>query len=643
MVSPHHRRRWSRLLGAAAAVAGALVTVAAAPAAMAEPYPPGSPNACGGTQWSFLADDGCRTSAVIYPQPNTLLTRADLLRAADLYAAYGFSAEEIRTAPEVTIHVDPNQMWTGCTNNDDGICPRENLQAVRLGGSFPDGLTLTGIQTSTGFIAYMCGNFFPIRSDASKTAFEFVDLPDRIEADTPTPLTVKAIIVNRGPFPALDVVDTVTLSGPKDCTISPERRDVSVRLWTGQPHTFNTTFTVNCSEPSFHSFTATDRLVVGRGLVDSNPADNSATVTAAVPVFDDADLAVVNASLVCPEAGNKGETFECSGQAGVRNNGPYGPAQSNLALTLTGLEDCKIEPSEGSDLTKVPVAVGDTATATRTWKVTCSNRSHHPMTLKAEAQVVHIHVEDPTDGNNIATVETITGVFEKVDLETTVTDIRCSEREQNTTDSDCTATIAVTNNGPATAVKTETDVVFSGEQCTFNPTSPTATPLVLDAGETKTITAAVDIACSTTDRHSVQVNAVLRNAPSEPHAVDSDSYTAWWHPSDTKPRSLPSSVNPTKQGDIPFAILGTGALDVSTIDAATIRYGVTGSEDSLDGQCGIEDVNDDGRPDLVCHADTQKTGVACDTTVMVVTGAHADGTRFFSQDDVNIVGCKARI
>ncbi len=78
-----------------------------------------------------------------------------------------------------------------------------------------------------------------------------------------------------------------------------------------------------------------------------------------------------------------------------------------------------------------------------------------------------------------------------------------------------------------------------------------------------------------------------------------------------KPDSpAPVPINPRSRGKIPVAILSTSSFNaVTSIDPTSVTFGRTGYEDSLafcnsDG----EDVNGDGRPDLICHFSTQLTG-----------------------------------
>jgi hypothetical protein len=132
----------------------------------------------------------------------------------------------------------------------------------------------------------------------------------------------------------------------------------------------------------------------------------------------------------------------------------------------------------------------------------------------------------------------------------------------------------------------------------------------------------------------------------EPHAEDraptNNTTTTVWGPGDVKPRSLPSSVNIGKEGAVPFALLSTPVLNTLTdVDRTSLHFGHDGTEDSgvscaPDG----EDVNDDGRLDLVCHATTRLTGIDCATTVAYVVGRLTDGTRYQSEDTIKVTGCR---
>jgi dipeptidyl aminopeptidase/acylaminoacyl peptidase len=65
----------------------------------------------------------------------------------------------------------------------------------------------------------------------------------------------------------------------------------------------------------------------------------------------------------------------------------------------------------------------------------------------------------------------------------------------------------------------------------------------------------------------------------------------------------PNNINPKGTGDVPVAILSAKGFDATTaVDQATLHFGRTGSETSLDNcQTRKTDVNHDGLYDLVCN------------------------------------------
>ncbi|MGB4835104.1 MAG: hypothetical protein WBP28_03400, partial [Nostocoides sp.] len=62
-------------------------------------------------------------------------------------------------------------------------------------------------------------------ADVAKTSFAISSMPERFEVDEPGTVTVSGSLANLGPFSSTKVVDTVTLSGPSDCLITPARHD----------------------------------------------------------------------------------------------------------------------------------------------------------------------------------------------------------------------------------------------------------------------------------------------------------------------------------------------------------------------------------------------------------------------------------
>jgi hypothetical protein len=100
----------------------------------------------------------------------------------------------------------------------------------------------------------------------------------------------------------------------------------------------------------------------------------------------------------------------------------------------------------------------------------------------------------------------------------------------------------------------------------------------------------------------------------------------------------PAPINPKSNGKIPVAILTTASFDATTVDPTTVKFGVLGSEASST-QTSLEDVNGDGRLDMVLHFNTQQTGIVCGTTTVTLTGKTTSGQLISGTAPIRTVGC----
>lgn len=107
---------------------------------------------------------------------------------------------------------------------------------------------------------------------------------------------------------------------------------------------------------------------------------------------------------------------------------------------------------------------------------------------------------------------------------------------------------------------------------------------------------------------------------------------------DIKPGSFPNSINPGSRGVIPVAILSDGTFDATTVQPATVRFGPTGTEAAA-VHSALEDVDHDGKLDLILHFRTQATGIACGTTSGSLTGTTIGGQAIHGSDSIRTVGC----
>jgi probable HAF family extracellular repeat protein len=108
---------------------------------------------------------------------------------------------------------------------------------------------------------------------------------------------------------------------------------------------------------------------------------------------------------------------------------------------------------------------------------------------------------------------------------------------------------------------------------------------------------------------------------------------------DIQPGSDPASINPKSNGKIPVAILTTDTFDATTVNAATVRFGKTGKE-ALPVQVAVEDVNGDGRPDLLLTFNIPATGITCGATSASLTGETQSRQAITGTDAIQTVRCK---
>src|SRR6266536_426685 len=110
---------------------------------------------------------------------------------------------------------------------------------------------------------------------------------------------------------------------------------------------------------------------------------------------------------------------------------------------------------------------------------------------------------------------------------------------------------------------------------------------------------------------------------------------------DIKPGEVPNPINPGSNGTTPVAILSTSNFDApSQVDTNSLKFGRTGNEASLAFCSSPQDVNADGRLDVVCHFTTKEAGFQSGDTQGVLTGQTVAGTPIRGTDSVVIVPSK---
>jgi hypothetical protein len=108
---------------------------------------------------------------------------------------------------------------------------------------------------------------------------------------------------------------------------------------------------------------------------------------------------------------------------------------------------------------------------------------------------------------------------------------------------------------------------------------------------------------------------------------------------DIKPGGVPNSINLGSKGKVPVAVLSSEAFDATTMNLASILFAGAPVNVKNNGtfQASFEDINDDGRLDLVLHFSTQALSLSPMATSATLTGTTNAGRCVNGADSVNIV------
>jgi hypothetical protein len=108
---------------------------------------------------------------------------------------------------------------------------------------------------------------------------------------------------------------------------------------------------------------------------------------------------------------------------------------------------------------------------------------------------------------------------------------------------------------------------------------------------------------------------------------------------DIKPGSYPNSINLGSGGTVPVAILSSATFDARTVNPSSVTLAsapvkLTGKGTPM---YSIQDVNDDGRPDMIVHVTTSAFQLTTSDTMAVLKGKTNGGVSIKGSDTVRVV------
>jgi hypothetical protein len=105
---------------------------------------------------------------------------------------------------------------------------------------------------------------------------------------------------------------------------------------------------------------------------------------------------------------------------------------------------------------------------------------------------------------------------------------------------------------------------------------------------------------------------------------------------DVKPGHCAGSLNvvdPNSHFWLPVAVLSTHGFEARTVDVASVRFGVRGTE-GPGFNAKLQDTDGDGVKDMVLYFRVQQAGIVCGTRQVFLTGRTRTGQAFRGTDQI---------
>ena len=134
----------------------------------------------------------------------------------------------------------------------------------------------------------------PPEADVAIVSFEVLNPPAEIDVSSQVDIALRKVVTNNGPAPVVDTLVTKTAIAQAGCDVTPTPQSEPVNgLLLGEQREVLETFTIHCSEPSFHTFTFDNVIeVTSPGVTDPDLSNNQSATSLTVASIGRADSTV---------------------------------------------------------------------------------------------------------------------------------------------------------------------------------------------------------------------------------------------------------------------------------------------------------------------------------------------------------------
>jgi len=358
--------------------------------------------------------------------------------------------------------------------------------------------------------------------------------PNPIPVSQNTTICLRKVIHNNGPAGPVDVSISKTASAPPDCTITPNGpiAGSETNLQVNVDRNHDELFTIQCTEPSFHTFSFTNILAITTpGITDPTPGNNSASTD-----FTAAFTATVDLKIVSQTVGTKDGLGKCTNpppaqffvsqdtdicvRKVIHNNGPLAMADAIDTNTVSVVPpDCTAIPPQDVELIfDLPINLD--VTFDEFFTIHCTDRSFHTFSFTNILDPVE-HVTDTDPINNTLVTDIVIPVIDFTDVAIVSHEI-LSGPSQIDVSENAIVTIrkVIRNNGPISPVDLEVVRTFDPPpDCTAVPVGPITVQVLLTFGQDKTLDEEWTIHCTQRSFHTF--NFINDLNLKDPHLQDS--------------------------------------------------------------------------------------------------------------------------